>query len=123
MDDLQKTLKSPQPPANLKRKNPDESESEKPVAGQLIPTILVVDDEAIIRQQLERLYVTTGFKVAVCASGEDALKRLEAEDIDLIITDIRLPGMTGIELRSEEHTSELQSRLHLVCRLLLEKQK
>src|SRR2546422_2608645 len=30
---------------------------------------------------------------------------------------------TGIELRSEEHTSELQSRLHLVCRLLLEKKK
>src|ERR1041385_789381 len=103
MDDLQKTLKSPQPPVNLKRKKPDESESEKPVAGQLIPTILVVDDEAIIRQQLERLYVTTGFKVAVCASGEDALKRLEAEDIDLIITDIRLPGMTGIELTKRVH--------------------
>src|SRR2546429_2450730 len=32
-------------------------------------------------------------------------------------------GSMGIELRSEEHTSELQSRLHLVCRLLLEKKK
>src|SRR2546422_5087066 len=33
------------------------------------------------------------------------------------------PSMTGTRQRSEEHTSELQSRLHLVCRLLLEKKK
>src|SRR5687768_18197739 len=32
-------------------------------------------------------------------------------------------SMTGVKTRSEEHTSELQSRLHLVCRLLLEKKK
>src|SRR2546429_3623934 len=32
-------------------------------------------------------------------------------------------GISGVDLRSEEHTSELQSRLHLVCRLLLEKKK
>src|SRR2546429_2563901 len=32
-------------------------------------------------------------------------------------------ALEGLELRSEEHTSELQSRLHLVCRLLLEKKK
>src|SRR2546422_2530932 len=36
---------------------------------------------------------------------------------------VRFPGMSIFELRSEEHTSELQSRLHLVCRLLLEKKK
>src|SRR2546429_5706230 len=35
----------------------------------------------------------------------------------------REDGLTTAELRSEEHTSELQSRLHLVCRLLLEKKK
>ena len=103
MDDLHKTLKSPQPSVNLKRKKPDETDAEKPVTGQLVPTILVVDDEAIIRQQLERLYAAGGFKVAVCASGEDALKRLEAEDIDLILTDIRLPGISGIELTKHVH--------------------
>src|SRR2546422_5884778 len=39
--------------------------------------------------------------------------------------DIQLPGCTVVvvPVRSEEHTSELQSRLHLVCRLLLEKKK
>src|SRR5262245_45650949 len=103
MDDLHKTLKSPQPSVSVKQKKPDEIKGEKPAAGQLILTILVVDDEAIIRQQLERLYVASGFKAVVCASGEEALKRLESEDIDLIITDIRLPGMTGIELTKRVH--------------------
>src|SRR2546422_11694777 len=36
---------------------------------------------------------------------------------------VRAPAFLSIALRSEEHTSELQSRLHLVCRLLLEKKK
>src|SRR2546429_3183557 len=36
---------------------------------------------------------------------------------------VREPGRVLLEVRSEEHTSELQSRLHLVCRLLLEKKK
>src|SRR2546429_1737421 len=36
---------------------------------------------------------------------------------------VRLSGTDGTKIRSEEHTSELQSRLHLVCRLLLEKKK
>src|SRR3989449_7692179 len=36
---------------------------------------------------------------------------------------VRTAGIVGKRLRSEEHTSELQSRLHLVCRLLLEKKK
>src|SRR2546429_3325706 len=36
---------------------------------------------------------------------------------------VKLPTVLGVALRSEEHTSELQSRLHLVCRLLLEKKK
>src|SRR2546429_208814 len=36
---------------------------------------------------------------------------------------VSLTGFFGVESRSEEHTSELQSRLHLVCRLLLEKKK
>src|SRR2546422_2403140 len=41
----------------------------------------------------------------------------------LAIAAVGTLGATATELRSEEHTSELQSRLHLVCRLLLEKKK
>src|SRR2546422_6881469 len=49
----------------------------------------------------------------------DDLRRGELE----VLARVRTVDKTGVEMRSEEHTSELQSRLHLVCRLLLEKKK
>src|SRR2546422_2953697 len=61
---------------------------------------------------------------AVQGVGRDQERHGEPERIDAEqhdpLTDARLGGGEG---RSEEHTSELQSRLHLVCRLLLEKKK
>src|SRR2546422_8568215 len=72
------------------------------------------------------------------SSAEMAAKGGVGVEIDLSLVPTREPGMTPYEIllsesqermlvvakaRSEEHTSELQSRLHLVCRLLLEKKK
>src|SRR3989449_4125908 len=48
--------------------------------------------------------------------------RLSADVVRILIAE-GTPGRLRLEARSEEHTSELQSRLHLVCRLLLEKKK
>jgi len=62
------------------------------------PHILVVDDDPMICQQLERLYTHSGYKVTVATFAERAMDLLEHEDIDLIVTDIRLPGLSGVEL-------------------------
>src|SRR5919198_3843203 len=64
----------------------------------LTPHILVVDDDPIIAQQLERLYTHTGYRVTVASLAEDAIELLGRENIDLVITDIRLPGLSGVEL-------------------------
>src|SRR2546422_7846996 len=63
-----------------------------------------------------------------CCSGFIANWLFQVPQIALVVALIVLGadhhlGMIGTESRSEEHTSELQSRLHLVCRLLLEKKK
>jgi DNA-binding NtrC family response regulator len=62
------------------------------------PHILVVDDEPATCQQLQRLYDSTGYTVDTVNSAEEALKRLEKRDIDLVLTDIKLPGMNGLQL-------------------------
>ncbi|HEY7163784.1 MAG TPA: sigma-54 dependent transcriptional regulator [Candidatus Binatia bacterium] len=67
-------------------------------ALDLTPNILVVDDDPIICQQLERLYTHTGYRVRVANGAEQALELLAHEDIDLVVTDIRLPGLSGVEL-------------------------
>jgi two-component system OmpR family response regulator len=62
--------------------------------------VLVVDDEAVIRAFVARALTLAGFEVAVAADGPEAL-RLVAEDRvrpSVVVTDIEMPGMTGIEL-------------------------
>ena len=60
--------------------------------------ILVVDDDPIICRQLARLYSQSGYQVTITTLAEQALEFLGDRDIDLVVTDIRLPGMSGIEL-------------------------
>src|SRR6266436_9015263 len=94
--------------------------------------ILIVDDEKLIQSTLRGVLEDEGYRVTSAGTGEEALARLIDDAPDLVFLDIWMPGMDGLEAlaemkhrrpetRSEEHTSELQSRLHLVCRLLLEK--
>jgi DNA-binding NtrC family response regulator len=65
---------------------------------QLTPHILVVDDDTLICEQFARLYTLSGYTADVAPSAEKALERLEAGDIDLLVTDIRMPGLSGVEL-------------------------
>jgi DNA-binding NtrC family response regulator len=68
------------------------------VGSALIPNVLVVDDDSTIRSQLVRLYTHSGYTVMAVSSAEEGLERLETGSIDFVITDIKLPGMSGIEL-------------------------
>lgn len=66
--------------------------------------ILVVDDEWVVRDSLKEWLVDEGFHVAMAESGEQALGMLEAEDFHLMLTDIKMPGMDGVELLQEAKT-------------------
>lgn len=60
--------------------------------------ILVVDDEAVIRDGLQRILIGKSFRVETCNSGHSAIELLQQKDFDLIITDLKMPGMSGIEV-------------------------
>jgi response regulator RpfG family c-di-GMP phosphodiesterase len=61
-------------------------------------TILCVDDEPYILTALTRLLRGTGHRVLTCTSGESALSLLARERVDLLISDMRMPTMSGAEL-------------------------
>lgn len=60
--------------------------------------VLVVDDEADVRELLAKVLTRAGHAVRVAASGEDALALLEAEDADCVVVDKVLPQMHGGEV-------------------------
>lgn len=61
-------------------------------------TILVVDDEAIIRDSLAEYLTNEGFAVTPAASGEEAVKFATKQRFDVVLCDVNLPGMDGIEV-------------------------
>src|SRR2546422_1708560 len=63
-------------------------------------------------------------RLGLDAPALEAVERTSRERPELVLREVRsTASRAGASRRSEEHTSELQSRLHLVCRLLLEKEK
>jgi DNA-binding NtrC family response regulator len=60
--------------------------------------ILVVDDEEIVRYSLKNILVTAGFEVEDVASAEEALKLLYEKSFHMVLTDLVLEGMGGLEL-------------------------
>ena len=63
--------------------------------------ILVVDDELSMREFLKILLEKEGYEVSVAPDAATALEIQENEEIDLVITDIRMPGMSGLDLLAE----------------------
>ncbi len=60
--------------------------------------ILVVDDDPVIGRSFGRVLSGKDYAVTDAESGEAAIARLGAEDYDLVVTDIRMPGMSGFEV-------------------------
>jgi DNA-binding NtrC family response regulator len=60
--------------------------------------ILIVDDEEGLREGLGKLLEDDGYAVLSAENGEQALEILQQSHIDLVLTDMRMPGMDGIEL-------------------------
>ena len=60
--------------------------------------ILVVDDDPALRESLQLVLSAEGYAAAGAADGDAALARIEAESFDVILCDLRMPGMDGMEL-------------------------
>jgi len=62
------------------------------------PLILVVDDEEIARKNLEHVLSKEHYEVVTAADGADALRKLEAHEFDVVITDLKMASLDGMEL-------------------------
>ena len=60
--------------------------------------ILVVDDEGAIRYSISKTLQRVGYQVHTAASGEDALEMMDQQGYDVVLTDIKMPGISGVDL-------------------------
>jgi len=61
-------------------------------------SILIVDDEPLIRESLYEIFKIEGYRTQMAASAEAASKLMDEDQIDIIVTDLKLPGLSGIDL-------------------------
>ena len=74
--------------------------------------ILVVDDEHLIRWSLEQNLKKQGYEVTSAGSGEDALRMVREDQPDLVLLDIQLPGINGLEVL--ERTKEIDEEIIVI---------
>ena len=60
--------------------------------------IMVIDDDEEMRSLLKDFFDEEGFETESASNGADALRKLTKDHFDLIITDIRMPGLTGLDI-------------------------
>jgi DNA-binding NtrC family response regulator len=65
-----------------------------------MPSILIVDDKDSLRDMLTRTLSMEGYEVETASDGKDALKMADARRFDVVLTDLKLPSMDGIEILS-----------------------
>ncbi len=104
-DDLQEVCESVAVSAESK---------DKQLGGNVREEILIVDDEPYICDLLERWLSAEGFPCICANSGETALNLLAGKKVDLVISDISMPGMSGIDLLKAVKTIHVDSAVIMV---------
>ena len=81
---------------------------------QLSPTLLVVDDDDTNRALLARLFEGKGFQVEGACSGAEGLSRVRDGQIDLVLLDLHMPGLSGFDVLKELRTTHTPGALPVV---------
>ena len=76
--------------------------------------ILIVDDEKIVRESLFHWFEEEGYDVSTAENGEEALKKFEKGKYDLFLLDMKMPGISGLELLKKIKEADADSIVILI---------
>ena len=63
--------------------------------------VLLVDDEVVFTTNMSKLLTSRGYRVTAANSGDDAIRALEESDFDVVVLDLKMPGMDGLATLKE----------------------
>ena len=78
----------------------------------IAPHVLLIEDDTSLAANLCDVLKEDGFKVTICNRGDEGLRRASNDECDVVLTELRLPGLGGLELVRQLH--ETQPRLPVV---------
>jgi two-component system NtrC family response regulator len=78
------------------------------------PKMLVVDDKANVRSMLESAFLDRGYEVHTAASGEDAIAMLGEHRFDVVLTDLNMPGKSGLEVLKAAKSASPETEVILI---------
>ncbi len=78
------------------------------------PRILVIDDEAIVRISCRKCLALEGYDVTVAGTGLEGLKSTETERYDLILTDLKMPDMDGMEFLVKMKQAQPEAKVIMI---------
>src|SRR6202158_1196967 len=85
----------------FKQQTQEQRKFEKEKAMNASRKVLVVDDDPAVRKSIDRVLTGKGYAVITAENGEEALRKLNEEKYDLVYTDIRMPGISGLEVAEQ----------------------
>jgi len=107
-------------PAETERAEPTDDETPAEPEAARRQRILVVDDDPNYRELLARRLTAEGFRVETAPDGIEGLRRIETEEWDLILLEVMLPGMTGLEVLERARRERSRSELPIILATALE---
>ena len=80
-----------------------------------MPSVLVVEDDPDVREFMEMLLASSGYRTASAANGAEALERIRAERPCVVLLDLMMPVMDGWEFRARQLADPELARVPVVC--------
>jgi two-component system, response regulator, stage 0 sporulation protein F len=82
-----------------------------------MPKLLIIDDESDIREFTRSYFEKRGFEVFAATNGQEGLEIIYADNPDLVLLDVRMQGMSGIEVLQELRAKNLQPKVIIITGL------
>jgi CheY-like chemotaxis protein len=99
---LRRTLAAAHPPAKLKAKTEEET------------VVMVADDSRVVRIKTGRLLAAHRYQVVMAEDGLDAARQIEAAAPDVLVTDVDMPGMNGLQLARQVRGNPLTASVPII---------
>jgi diguanylate cyclase (GGDEF)-like protein/PAS domain S-box-containing protein len=93
----------------------DEFDRTTSLGDTVVPTVLLVDDHPVYLRLLEVMFRHQAWNLITASSAEEALDRVESANPDVVVTDIRLGGMDGLELTTQIRSSKGRDRPAIIA--------